>query len=159
LYNIYSTSIGAYIKVTGTTVTAANIAAEYAKIFAAIPAEILADTLSPVMMYAPYAHRQLMKIANNAVGAAQQVNFLVEGAGDNEKIYYNGIEIAFVPLPTGFVYCQRPAAISWNTDLVDDVARVEVGKTQNDGDTKFLRAIYTLNAHVGQANKGVLYGG
>ena len=159
IYNIDATAIGAYIKVTGTTITSANIAAEYGKTYTAIPAEIMADTSSPVMFYAPYAHRQLIKIANNAVGAAQQVNFLVEGAGDSEKVYYNGVEIAFVPLPADFIYAQRPAALSWNTDLVDDVARVEVGKMQNDGDLKFLRAIYTLNANVGQASKGVLYGG
>ena len=56
-------------------------------------------------------------------------------------------------------YAQRKAAVSWNTDLLDDVNRFEVGKLVNDGDTQFVRSIYTLAANVGQAAKGVLYGG
>jgi hypothetical protein len=35
----------------------------------------LADTVSPVVIYAPRAWKQLIRIANNSVGAAQQVNF------------------------------------------------------------------------------------
>jgi hypothetical protein len=61
-------AIGGYIKVTGTTVTSANIAAECAKIYSVIP-ENLADTVSPVVIYAPRA-KQLIRIANNSVGAA-----------------------------------------------------------------------------------------
>jgi hypothetical protein len=33
-----------------------------------------------------------------------------------------------------------------------------VGKLVADGDTQFVRSIYTL-ANIGQASKGVLYGG
>ena len=56
-------------------------------------------------------------------------------------------------------YAQRKAAIIWATDLADDINRFEVGKLVNDGDTQFVRTIYTMAAHVGQATKGVLYGG
>ena len=153
-------AVGGYIKVTGTTVTSANIAAEFAKIYAAIPAEILADTISPVVVYAPRAWRQLARIANNAVGAAQQINFLFDTAANDSKCYYNGVEILFVPTPNALMaYAQRKAAVSWNTDLLDDVNRFEVGKLVNDGDVQFVRSIYTLAANVGQATKGVLYGG
>jgi hypothetical protein len=34
-----------------------------------------------------------------------------------------------------------------------------VGKLVADGDTQFVRSIYTLAANIGQASKGVLYGG
>ena len=153
-------AIGGYIKVTGTTVTSANIAAQCALIYAAIPAEILADTLSPVKIYCPRSWKQLARIANNAVGAAQQINFLFDGASNDAKCFYNGVEMVFIPAPTNnLAYAQRPAAVSWNTDLLDDVNRFEIGKTVNDGDTQFVRAIYTLAANVGQATKGVLYGG
>ena len=153
-------AVGGYIKVTGTTVTSANIAAEFAKIYAAIPAEILADTISPVVVYAPRAWKQLARIANNAVGAAQQINFLFDSAANDSKCYYNGVEILFVPTPNNLMaYAQRKAAVSWNTDLLDDVNRFEVGKLVNDGDVQFVRSIYTLAANVGQATKGVLYGG
>jgi hypothetical protein len=101
-----------------------------------------------------------MKIANNSVGAAQQINFLFEGSGANEKCYYNGVEVLFVPAPNALMaYAQSRDAVSWNTDLVADVARFEVGKVANDGDTKFLRTIYTMAAHVTRAANGVLYGG
>jgi hypothetical protein len=153
-------AIGGYIKVTGTTVTSANIAAECAKIYAAIPAENLADTVNPTVIYAPRAWRQLARIANNAVGAAQQINFLFDSAANDSKCYYNGVEILFVPTPNNLMaYAQRKVAVSWNTDLLDDVNRFEVGKLVNDGDVQFVRSIYTLAANVGQATKGVLYGG
>jgi hypothetical protein len=153
-------AIGGYIKVIGTTVTSSNIAAECAKIYAAIPAELLADTVSPVVIYAPRSWRQLARIANNAVGAAQQINFLFDSAANDSKCYYNGVEMLFFPAPTrNMAYAQIKAAVSWNTDLLDDVNRFEVGKLVNDGDTQFVRSIYTLAANVGQASKGVLYGG
>ena len=153
-------ALGGYIKVTGTTVTSSNIAAECGKIYAAIKPELLADTVSPVVIYAPRAWRQLARIANNAVGAAQQVNFLFDSAANDSRCYYNGVELLFVPAPTNnMAYAQRKAAVSWNTDLLDDVNRFEIGKLVNDGDTQFVRAIYTLAANVGQATNGVLYGG
>ncbi len=152
--------VGQYIKVTGTTVTSANIAAEFAKIYAAIPAENLADTLSPTVIYAPRAWKQLARIANNAVGAAQQVNFLFNSDANDSQAFYNGVEILFVPAPNDLMaYAQRKNAVSWNTDMMDDVSRFEVGKLVNDGDTQFVRSIYTMAANVGQATKGVLYGG
>lgn len=153
-----STALGAYIKVTGTTVTAANIAAEYAKIYAAIPAQMFEADEKP-KMFAPYAHMQLIKTANNTVGAAQQVNFLVEGSGANEVISYNGIVIEFVPMPTGFVYVNQPSVIFWSTDSLDDQAGFVVGKKDNDGDVMFARTIYTLDATVMNQANGVLYGG
>jgi hypothetical protein len=156
-----NSAVGQYIKVTGTTVTAANIATEVGKIFAAIPAENLNDTVSPTVIYCPRAWKQLCYNANNAVGAAQQINFVITGDDfSKSKVYYNGIELLFVPAPNNLMaYAQRKAAVSWNTDLVDDVNRFEVGKLVNDGDVQFVRSIYTLAANVGQATKGVLYGG
>lgn len=155
-----NSAIGGYIKVTGTTVTAANIAAECAKIYAAIPAENIADTVNPTVIYAPRSWRQLARIANNAVGAAQQINFEFESGAMDARCFYNGVELLFIPAPTNnMAYAQRKVAVSWNTDLVDDVNRFEVGKLVNDGDTQFVRAIYTLAANVGQSTKGVLYGG
>jgi len=153
-------AIGGYIKVAGTTVTSSNIAAECAKIYAAIKPELLADTVSPVVIYAPRSWRQLMRIANNAVGAAQQINFLFDSAANDARCYYNGVEVLFVPAPTNnMAYAQRKAAVSWNTDLLDDVNRFAIGQLVNDGDVQFVRSIYTLAANVGQATNGVLYGG
>jgi hypothetical protein len=60
-----------YIKVAGATITSANIAAEYAKIYEAIPVVQREDTLNPYILNAPLAHKALIKIANNSV--VQQV--------------------------------------------------------------------------------------
>jgi len=156
-----NSALGGYIKVTGTSVTQNNIAAEIGKIYLAIPSENLLDTVSPTVIYCPRAWKQLCYNANNAVGAAQQINFQISGNDfATSKIYYNGVELLFVPTPNNLMaYAQRKAAISWNTDLLDDVNRFEVGKVYNDADVQFVRSIYTLNANVGQATKGVLYGG
>ena len=156
-----NSALGGYIKVTGTTVTASNIAAEIGKIFLAIPAENLEDTVSPTAIYCPRAWKQLCYNANNTVGAAQQVNFQISGNDFNSaKVYYNGVELIFVPTPNNLMaYAQRKAAIFFCTDLLDDVNRFIVDKLTADSDVQFVRTIYTLAAHVGQASKGVLYGG
>lgn len=153
-------AIGGYIKVTGTTVTAANIATEVGKIYAAIPAVVLDNDLDPPMIYAPRAWRQLIHNANNTVGAAQQVNFLIVGEGSKARYYYNNVEIVFVPVPKDlWAYCNQKSKVMWNTDLLDDVNKVEIGKVANDGDTRFIRSIYCIHAHIGAATNGVLYGG
>ena len=154
-------ALGGYIKVTGTTVTAANIAAEFGKIYAAIPAENLLDTVSPTVIYAPRSWKQLIYTANNAVGASQQINFVIDGNDFSmSKVYYNGVEVLFVPAPNALMaYAQRKAAVSWNTDLANDINMFEVAKLQADADVQFVRSIYTMAANVGQASKGVLYGG
>lgn len=153
-------AIGGYIKVTGTTVTSSNIAAEMAKIYAAILPVILNDESNPPIIACPRAWRQLARIANNAVGAAQQINFLFDGEGTNARCYYNGVEMIFVPTPNNLMaYQYQATAVSWNTDLLDDVNRFETGLLVNDGDTEFVRAIYTLAANVAQATNAILYGG
>ncbi|CAB4148490.1 hypothetical protein UFOVP523_6 [uncultured Caudovirales phage] len=154
-------ALGGYIKVTGqSSITSSNIAAQMALIYAAIPAENLADTVSPTAIYCPRAWRQLARIANNSVGAAQQINFEFDSMASDARCFYNGVELLFVPTPNNLMaYAQRKAAVSWNTDLLDDINRFEIGKVYNDADIQFVRTIYTLNANVGQASKGVLYGG
>lgn len=156
-----NSALGGYVKVTGTTVTSSNIAAEIGKIFLAIPSENLEDTVSPTAIYCPRAWKQLCYNANNTVGAAQQVNFQISGNDFNSaKVYYNGVELIFVPTPNNLMaYAQRKAAIFFCTDLLDDVNRFIVDKLTADSDVQFVRTIYTLAAHVGQASKGVLYGG
>lgn len=154
-------AIGAYLKVTGTTVTAANIAAEVGKIFAKIPAKCMQDPNDPVIIYCPRAWKQLVYNANNAVGAAQQINFTIVGSDfGTSKVYYNGVEMVFVPVPSDlWAYANNVSRVMWNTDSKDDVSKVEIGKTANDGDTRYLRAIYTIHTHIADAPNGVLYGG
>ena len=154
-------AIGSYIKVTGTTVTSSNIAAQCALIYAAIPAKCLSvmDT-DPVYIYCPREWKQLARIANNAVGAAQQINFHFDGDGVDAKCYYNGIEMVFVPVPNQlWAYANNKSAVMWNSDSTDDVNKVDIGKVANDGDTRYIRSIYTIHTHIAHASNGVLYGG
>lgn len=154
-------AIGAYTKVTGTTVTAANIADEMAKIFAAISPERMQDPNDPVICYCPRAWKQLVYNANNAKGAAQQINFVIEGGNfSDSKVYYNGLEMVFVPAPLDTIaYANNKSRVMWNCDSMDDVNRIEIGKKVADGDTMFIRGIYTIHAHIADAAKGILYGG
>lgn len=113
------------------------------------------------MIYCPRAWKQLCYNANNTVGAAQQINFVIDGTDfATSRVYYNGIELVFVPVPSDlWAYANNVSRVMWNSDSTDDVSKVEIGKTANDGDTRFIRAIYTIQAHIADAANGVLYGG
>lgn len=154
-------ALGQYIKVTGTTVTAANIATEVGKIFAALPIEMLEDSTDPVFIYCPLAWKQLCYNANNTVGAAQQINFVIEGNNfATSRVFYNGLEMVFVPAPLNtLAYAHRASRVMWNSDSHTDISKVVIDEKQADADVKFIRAIYTIQAHIADANKGVLYGG
>jgi hypothetical protein len=152
--------LGAYIKVAGTTVTAANIAAECAKIYAAVLPQVKEGDEKPVI-YAPYSWRDFIENANNSVGAASNKNFVInrDAKGFAESASYNGLEIQFVPITLADVaYCHRPSCINWVDDASSDVTKVEIAKLKADSDEMFIRAIYTLDATVMNQYEGVLYG-
>lgn len=152
--------LGDYIKVAGTTVTSANIAAEYGKLYAGAP-EKLVNSTNPEeqpVIFAPLGDRQLIKIANNAVGAAQQINFLVEGAGMNEKIYYNGVLINFVPL-VGFRILTAGKFLKLLMDLTSDVASLEVDKVANGAMQRFIKNVGSIATWVTNQRYITLYNG
>jgi hypothetical protein len=61
---LYDTLMGGYIKVTGTTVTSANIAAECAKIYSVIPPEKILIQYHQ-LLFMLKSVKQLIRIANN----------------------------------------------------------------------------------------------
>ncbi len=66
----------------------------------------------------------------------------------------------FVPVPSNlWAYAHQKSKVMWNTDLLDDVNKVEIGKVANDGDLRFIRSIYCIHTHIATATNGVLYGG
>mgnify|MGYP003403847026 FL=1 len=148
--------LGTYIKVPGVTITESNIASQYANIFKAIPVVQRDDMENPFVLNAPLSHKGLILIANNTVGAAQQVNFLVTPTGD---ISYNGIEINFVQIPEGVVMGAPKGSFEFNTDLESDDNSMEVGEKENDSDVKFFRGITAWSTHVSRQEFNVLYGG
>lgn len=152
--------LGDYIKVAGTTITSANIAAEYGKIYAGAP-EKLVNNIDPAaqpVIFAPRGDRQLIKIANNAVGAAQQVNFLVEGAGMSEKIYYNGVLINFVPL-VGFRILTAGSFLKLLMDLTSDVSGLQVDRMANGAMQRFVKNIGSIATWVTNQKYITLYNG
>jgi hypothetical protein len=153
--------LGNYIKVTGTSITSANIAAEYGKLYAGSPEKVINPTneIGEVFIYAPLGHRQMIKVANNAVGAAQQVNFLVEGAGANEKIYYNGIEIKFVPLGATFMILAPSQFLILLMDLVGDVSTLMIDQVANGAMQRYIKNVGSIATWVTNQRYITLYGG
>jgi hypothetical protein len=152
--------LGDYIKVAGTTVTSVNIAAEYGKIYAGAPEKMLNNTdpnFQPVIL-APRGDRQLIKIANNSVGAAQQVNFLVEGSGATEKIYYNGILIDFCPL-VGFRILTAGKFLKLLMDLESDTSSLNIDRMANGAMQRFIKNIGSIATWVTNQRYITLYNG
>lgn len=151
--------LGNYIKVTGTTVTSANIAAEYGKLYAGADQKVVNSTGELPRIFAPLADRQLIKIANNAVGAAQQINFLIEGSGANEKIYYNGVEIEFHPLGATFRILTLPSYLKVLTDATSDLNSLQIDKVANGAMQRYIKNTQAMATWVTNQRYITLYGG
>lgn len=151
--------LGDYVKVLSiATVTSATIAAQYALAYAMIDPKILANTSEPPVWFAPLSHKQLMKIANNSVGAASNQNFLIEGAGANEKCYYNGIEVKFKPL-VGFMIVTNPKYLKILLDLKGDLSGLETGQMANGAQQMYYKNVQAFATWVTNQRYIVLYGG
>jgi hypothetical protein len=147
--------VGKYIKVVSSAVTSANIAAEYAKIYSAIPVVQRDDTASPYILNAPLSHKAFIKIANNSVGAASNKNFLDEGG----VISYNDIKINFVELPADVVLGAPKGSLALNMDLQSDDNTMEVGEYAGGSDVKYFRGINAWACHVSRQEFNLVYGG
>lgn len=145
-------ALGLRVKVLGTTITSANVAVEYGKAYAAVPAVVLAQTEKPYI-YAPYSHKQFINIFN--VSATYRDLFSVDIKAD--KYFYNGIEIKFVPLPENSMIVALPSNLIWCTDLVADINKMEINKIANNREDMFVKHIFTIAAHVARQANNVLY--
>ncbi|GAG68971.1 unnamed protein product, partial [marine sediment metagenome] len=121
--------IGDYKKVLSiATITSGTIADEYAKLYATLDPKVLKQ--EDMTIYAPLSHFQFIKIANNAKGAAQQVNFLVEG----DNVSYNGVKIVFKPL-VGFMIASPAKYLHILMDLTSDISQLKTGENANGAET------------------------
>jgi len=147
--------IGDYIKVPNVAaVSSDTIAEQYARMYGAAPSKVINSVTEGAEIFAPLGDRQLIKIANNAVGAAQQVNFLVEG----DKISYNGHTINFVPL-VGFRILALPSYLKILMDLASDVSSLEIDKMANGSRQRFIKNVQTMTTWVVGQKYITLYGG
>jgi hypothetical protein len=153
--------LGDYIKVPSiATITSSTIAAEYSKMYEIAPSKAVNYNRNgeTCEIFAPLSHKQLIKQANNTVGAAQQVNFLVEGSGENEVISYNGHKINFVPL-TGFMVFAIPSYLKVLMDLQSDVSSLQVGQMANGARQRYIKNVQSMACWVVGQKYITLYGG
>jgi len=158
IYNNSNTTqtagVGERIKVTGTTITAANIKAEYEKVYAAIPAVALEAVGRDIVIYAPRSHKQLINIANN-VNTNYTKPFDV--TGDAYSFY--GIKIVFVPIPENVLVAGAKQHFVWATDLMSDMTKIVIDKKNATSDMWFIKVEMTLQPHVTNQRYNVLYVG
>lgn len=152
--------LGDYIKVPSiSAITASTIAGEYEKMYAVAPSKAVNHRSEPSKIFAPLAHRQLIKIANNQVSAtADNKNFLIEGSGENEVISYNGHIIEFVPL-VGFMIFAIPSYLKLLMDLVSDVSSLEIDRLSDGARQRFIKNVQTMTTWVVGQKYVTLYGG
>lgn len=150
--------LGDYKKVLSiSAITSSNIADQYALWYATINPKVLNTKEAPVC-FAPLAHKQLMKIANNSVGAASNKNFLFEGTGKNEKCFYNGVEVKFKPL-VGFMIICNPMYLKILMDLKGDLADLRTGQMANGSDQYYYKNVQAWALWCVNQRYITLYGG
>lgn len=150
--------LGEYLRIDGTAITAANIAAEYGRLFLSIPSDVLNDTDKPVIIEAPLLHRQFMRTANNSVGAASNQNFLFEGDAIDAKCSYNGARISFVNLPANVMIAHPTKALFINADAVNEESNfMEIGRMANGSDWNYFKNVWAYNHAVMNQARNVLY--
>lgn len=146
-------ALGTRVKYLGTTITASNIGAEYAKIYAAIPAKTLNQANEKPLLYAPYSHKQYMIAAN--IAATYRDVFMVDIASDT--FAYNGVKVVFVPLPENCVIAALPSNIHWICDMKSDINALTIDKIAANREDIFYKMVMTEFAHVTRQNANVLY--
>jgi hypothetical protein len=138
------------IEVIGTTVTAANIAAEYRKIHAALPSEVAGKAT----LFVPEGDFALILQANDDQQFRDK--FTVSGEDmESAKVKYLGMKIEFVPIN------YRTAGVSTDyvaaTDLLSDASSFKIAEVNNLGDKKFGKAVAVLDTTVLLPQQKVFY--
>ena len=148
--------IGEYIKVAGTTVTTANIVAEYVKIYNAIPNAVLVMTGDDApVIFAPKGHYKMIKSVNRVQGAALQENFV--GTSFND-MYFNDVRIIFVDL-VDFVIAAQKYNLKLVMDLLSDSSQLIIEKEANASTRRILKLINSMTTWVVKQKWNVLYNG
>ncbi len=142
------------IKVAGTTITASNIATEYAKVYAAILAKLLQPNYSAsVGMFVPHSHLQLINTYNT--NATYRDLFQVS----NGDYFYNNVKINFVPLAENCIIAGNGMDLVWGCDVTTPDAMVRIDFLRANSEDMFIKAPYTQQAAFVQAQQFVVYCG
>ena len=148
--------LGDYLKVAGTTVTTANIVAEYVKKYNAIPNDVLVMTGDDApVIFAPKAHYKLIKSVNRVQGAALQENFVGNSFND---MYFIDVKIIFVDL-VGFAIVAQKKNLKLVMDLLSDSSQLIIEKEANASTRRILKLINSMTTWVVKQKWNVLYNG
>jgi hypothetical protein len=149
-------AVGSRIKVAGTTISATNIQDEVNKVYAAIPDELIqdAEASANLVIFMPHVNKKFINQHNNIVTNYKNA-FLVEG----EKYSYNGVPIEFVPVPANVMLAANKLDLVWTTDLLSDLAAIEVDRLPKPAKNFFYEIIYTLESWIFYQGQKVLYVG
>ena len=148
--------LGDYLKVAGTTVTTANIVAEYVKKYNAIPNDVLVMTGDDApVIFAPKAHYKLIKSVNRVQGAALQENFVGNSFND---MYFNDVRIIFVDL-AGFSIVAQKKNLKLVMDLLSDSSQLIIEKEANASTRRILKLINSMTTWIVKQKYNVLYNG
>ena len=148
--------LGDYLKVAGTTVTTANIVAEYVKKYNAIPDNVLVMTGDDApIIFAPKAHYKLIKSVNRVQGAALQENFVGNSFND---MYFNDVRIIFVDL-VGFSIVAQKKNLKLVMDLLSDSSQLIIEKEANASTRRILKLINSMTTWIVKQKYNVLYNG
>lgn len=151
--------LGDYKKVLNISdITSGNIAEQYGLLFNTLDPKILADPSNPPCIFAPLSHRQLMRTANNSVGAASNKNFDFADNTLQSKVYFQGIEVKFKPL-TGFMICADPRYLKLLMDMLSDISGMETGQVANGAQQMWYKNVQSLTTWVTNQRYITLYGG
>ena len=151
--------LGDYKKVVGiATITSSTIAAQYQLLFGTLDPIVLADPNNPPVIYAPLSHRQLMRTANNSVGAASNKNFDFADNTLQSKVYFQGIEVRFKPL-VGFMICADPRYLKLLVDMLSDISTMATGDVGEGAQQQWYKNVQSLTTWVTNQRYITLYGG
>lgn len=146
--------LGDYIKVLApTTITSANIAAEYLKLYNTHFTAVKNSSETIHKIFAPLGDKALMVAANK--GATTVNPDFVEVNG---KFTYNGYEVVFVPLDGFRIMCD-PSFLLFLTDMSSDAQSMEKQRGANLADFDIWKTIMVGETFPVNQRYITIYGG
>lgn len=150
------------IKVTGTTLTSANIVSELEKVYNAIPEAVFEtaerDEKAAVRIFMNPTAFRFLKQALSTVSTDYQV-VMPLFAMDGGKIFYQGVEVCKAGLPANTMVAASRDNLIFATDLLSDTAvvRAEMGKELVNENKWFVKGAYRAKGGYIFGDEVVLY--
>lgn len=144
------------IKISGSTLTKANIINELEKVFIAIPEAVLQDAEDKVKIFVSYnSHRALKMALANVDSQVIAAAFTVDGGA----IRYLGIEVVpAVGITNGQMVVSSTENLIMLTDLVSDFSQIELGTFPKPNENRlWVKGALKIGVCVAYPSEAVLY--